>query len=265
MHGTLTRSFLRAALAVATVALLSACNSTPKTTAAPAAPAGGGKHVDPATAGEISGRVTFTGTPPKPQAINMGIDAGCMQGQTKPAALENVEVGPNGGLGNVFVYVKDGVDPSYSFDVPTDSVTLDQKGCMYEPHVMGVRVGQPIELLNSDPTMHNVHAMPKENQEFNHGFMTRGVHMSKTFTVPEQMVLIKCNVHSWMTAYIGVMATPFFGVTSADGTFDLKGLPPGTYTLAAWHEKYGTQTQKITIGDHQTQNATFTFSAAASQ
>ena len=140
-------------------------------------------------------------------------------------------VGADGGLKNAFVYVREGLDPAYGFDVPASAVILDQKGCRYAPRVVGVRVGQPLEIVNSDPTAHNVHALPMSNQEFNQGQPFQGMRMTQTFTVPEVMVRFMCNVHGWMKAYAGVRPDPFFAVSGEDGSFSIKDLPPGTYTV----------------------------------
>jgi plastocyanin len=162
----------------------------------------------------------------------------------------------------VFVYVKDGL-VNYVFDTPTAPVVLDQKGCRYIPHVFGVRVNQPVEIVNSDPTLHNIHATPKANQEFNNGQPIQGMKMTHTFTAQEVMVPFKCDVHGWMNSYVGVMNHPYFAVTNADGSFELASLPPGTYTIEAWHERLGTQTQTVTIAAKETGQVTFTFDAAA--
>jgi plastocyanin len=127
--------------------------------------------------------------------------------------------------------------------------------------VLGIRVGQTIEIVNSDPTLHNVHAVPISNQEFNKGQPFQGMRERQVFTVPEVMVRFMCNVHGWMAAYVGVVAHPFFAVTDDAGKFELKGLPPGTYTIEAWHEKFGRQTGKVTVGERQAQTAAFTFKA----
>jgi plastocyanin len=241
--------------ACAALVVAVACSAPPP----PPVPAGGGKKVDSATAGAITGKVTFTGTPPAPDVIRVGIDTVCAQESGASVKSQAVLVGADGAVQNAFVYVKDGLDQAYSFDVPTTAVTLDQKGCHYSPRVFGIRAGQPLDIINSDATLHNVHALPMANQEFNQGEPTQGARMQKIFTVPEVMVRFKCDVHAWMTAYVGVMTHPYFAVTAADGSFELKGLPPGTYTVEAWHEKFGTRSAKVTIAEHQAQTTSFAF------
>ena len=172
-------------------------------------------------------------------------------------------VGSDGkSLENVFVYVKDGLG-NYAFDVPTQPATIDQKDCRYHPHVFGMRVGQPLEIINSDPTLHNIHALPKSNQEFNTGQPIQGMKTTHTFTAKEVMVPFKCDVHGWMNAYVGVVNHPYFAVTDKDGKFELKGVPPGTYTIEAWHEKLGTMTQSVTLGQKDSKEINFTFKAPA--
>ena len=225
--------------------------------AAPAAAAPTTNPVDPATAATVTGHVTFTGTAPASQPISMASDPRC----TNPGAVtETVVTGANGALQNVFVYVKDGLG-NLAFPVPTTPVVLDQKGCQYRPHVFGVQVGQPIEILNSDATLHNIHAWPMTNQEFNVGQALQGLRHTHTFTTKEVMVPFKCDVHKWMNAYVGVLDHPFHAVTQPDGSFSLKGLPPGTYTLEAWHETLGTMTQSVTVGAKETKDVAFSFAS----
>jgi plastocyanin len=244
--------------AVAAIALVTACSSTPSS--APAR-SGGDKTVDPATAGSIAGRATFTGPAPAAVTLRMSSDAACVQESGPNTISDAVLISADGALKNVFVYVREGLDPVYGFDVPTSAVILDQKGCRYTPRVVGVRVGQPLEIVNSDPTLHNVHALPTANAEFNQGQPVQGFRTTRTFTTQEVMVRFKCDVHSWMSAHVGVVAHPYFAITNDDGSFEIKNLPPGTYTLEAWHEKFGTQIAKVTIGDKQAQTTSFTFSA----
>jgi plastocyanin len=162
----------------------------------------------------------------------------------------------------VFVYIKDGLGNKHLFDTPTEPVKMTQKGCHYVPHVLGVRVGQPLQIVNADNTMHNVHGLPKTNQEFN---FSQPVPMASTvtFTAKEVMIPFKCDVHSWMHSYIGVLDHPYFAVTGDGGKFDLRTVPAGTYTVEAWHEKLGTQTQTVTLGEKENKEITFTFKASS--
>jgi hypothetical protein len=223
------------------------------------APPPDAKRVDPATAGTVAGKVVFEGTAPENPPVKLDSDPACSREHPNGLKLDTVLV-TNGGLDNVFVYVKDGLG-NYFFETPSTPVTLDQKGCNYTPHVFGVRVGQPLEIVNSDPTLHNVNAMAHANQSFNLGQAIQGMKNAKVFTTPEVMVRIKCDVHSWMNAYAGVLNHPYFAVTANGGAFELKNLPPDTYTIEAWHEKLGTATQSVTLGDKDTKNVGFTFKA----
>jgi plastocyanin len=219
------------------------------------------KRVDAATAGNVAGRVAIDGPVPANPPLQLSGDPVCERAHKEGATAETY-VSQNGGLGNVFVYVKDGLG-QYYFDLPSQAVTLDQAGCIYKPHVFGVRVGQNIEFVNSDPTGHNVHALPNTNQEFNFGQPIQNQRDSRFFTAPEVMVRFKCDMHNWMSAYAGVLDHPYFAVTGPDGKFDLKHLPPGAYTFEAWHEKLGTQTQRVTLADKGSADVTFTFKAPA--
>jgi plastocyanin len=253
-------SALGAALAVSMVACGGGSQSTSET-AAPAATSG--QKVDPATAGDVKGVATIDGMAPKNEPIKMNADPVCVKQNTTPQFQETYTVGSDGkSLANVFVYVKDGLG-NYVFDAPTGSAKIDQQNCRYHPHVFGVRVGQPVEILNSDPTLHNIHALPKNNQEFNNGQPIQGMKMTHTFTAKEIMVPFKCDVHGWMNAYVGVLDHPYFATTDADGKFELKGLPPGTYTIEAWHEKLGATTQSVTLGPKDSKEVNFSFKAPA--
>ena len=211
--------------------------------------------VDPATAGGLKGTIKLEGTPPAAQTINRQSDPYCeQQGEAK---TENFVVN-DGGLQNVFVYVKDGLG-DMKFPVPTTPVVLDQKGCMYAPRIFGIQAGQPLEILNSDETLHNVHALPMNNREFNRGQALKGLKQTHVFTTAEVMVPFKCDVHKWMNAWVGVLDHPFYAVSGRGGAFDIQHLPPGTYTIEAWHEKLGTQTQMVMIGPRETKELSFTF------
>jgi plastocyanin len=233
-----------------------ACGGSPEQQQQSAVPAAVANPVDPATAATLTGAITLQGTPPAPAPIRMDSDPFCQQQGT--ATTETVLVGSNSALQNVFVYVKDGLGDR-QFPVPTAPAVLDQKGCRYVPHVLGIQVGQTLDILSSDNTLHNVHAIPASNREFNMSHPLAGIKHTHVFSTREVMVPFKCDVHRWMNAYIGVLDHPFFDVSGTDGKFELKGLPPGTYTIEAWHEKLGTQTQSVTVGEKETRDVAFTF------
>lgn len=237
--------------------------SNQSTSGKPASPAAapGAKKVDTATAGTITGKVAFGGQAPEDPVINMASDAACVSANNGQQVRSETYVVENGGLDNVFVYIKDGLGNKYLFDTPMDPVKLDQKGCRYIPHVVGLRVSQPLQIVNDDNTLHNVHGMPQTNQEFNYGQPVTGMSNSVTFTAPEVLIPFKCDVHNWMNAYIGVVDNPYFAVTARGGTFTLKDVPPGTYTIEAVHEKLGRQSQSVTIGNKESKEITFTFKA----
>ncbi len=224
--------------------------------AAAAAPAAA--PVDPATAGNIAGMVMMEGTPPGAEELRMSSDPVCVQQATNTSS-EYFVVGEGNHLGNVFVYVKEGLE-GRSFPEPSGVVTLDQAGCRYTPHVFGLRVGQTLAITNSDPTLHNIHATPTANAEFNMGQPIQGMKSEQTFESPEVMVPFKCDVHGWMNAYVGVLDHPYFATTAQDGLFEISTLPPGDYVLEAWHEKLGTQTQNLTVAEGATTEVAFTFS-----
>ncbi len=243
----------------ASVAACGGAQETSSTSAPPSAPAAtpAGMKVDTATAGEVKGVVSLEGTAPANEAIRMNADPVCLKAASGPQTAETI-IANDGKLANVFVYVKDGLG-NYVYDTPTTPAVLDQKGCRYTPHVFAVRVNQPVEIVNSDPTLHNIHATPKANQEFNNGQPIQGMKMTHTFKAKEVMVPFKCDVHGWMNAYVAVMDHPYFAVTGADGTFSLASLPPGTYTIEAWHEKLGTATQSVTVGAKETKEVSVSF------
>ena len=229
--------------------------------AAPAGPPPNVKRVDAAAAGTLSGRVMFAGAVPASAAIDVTSDRACIDQNPNGVPSENIGV-DNGALENVFVYIKDGLS-GYYFEVPTDPVKLDQRGCRFVPHVLGVRAGQPLTIGNSDDAPHNVHALPAVNPGFNRSQALKNMSDTKVFTKREVMIPFKCDIHPWMQSYVGVMDHPYFAVTSDGGRFELKDVPAGTYTIEAWHEKLGTQTQQITIGANESKAITFTFSAGA--
>jgi plastocyanin len=211
-------------------------------------------QIDPATAGAISGVVSFKGVPPKIKPLDMTADPGCPP-QPQPA---DVVVVNGGKLANVFVYVKEGL-PQGAFAVPSEPVVLDQKGCRYQPHVLGIMAGQQLKVLNSDAANHNIHDMPSNNPAWNESQRPTDKPILKTFAKPEMMIPVQCNQHNWMRAYINVLPHPYFAVSGPDGKFAIKDLPPGEYTLAAVHEKFGEQTIKIKVGPKMDSDARFVF------
>jgi hypothetical protein len=232
-------------------------SEAPKKEEAPAAATPAAAPVSDADAATVTGKVAFTGDKPAMKNISMDATPACARAHTTPQKSQEVVVNDNGTLRNVFVWVKSGV-PDKQWPV-TGAVRLDQKGCMYEPHVFGVMTNQDIEIANDDPTNHNIHPLPKENREWNESQPPKGESKKKSFARQEVMIPVKCNVHPWMRAYIGVVSHPFFAVTGDDGTFTIKGLPPGKYTLEAWHEKYGTQDVEITVAPKESKTNDFSF------
>lgn len=248
---------------IAVLAALGACSGESNRSAEPASPAAApdAKKVDPATAATIKGKVVLEGTAPQNPILKMTSDPACGNAEVRAESY----LVDSGNLQNVFVHIKDGLGNKFIFDTPTAPVKLDQKGCHYVPHVLGVRVSQPLEVSNSDETLHNVHGMPQSNREFNHGQPIVGMKNTVTFNRPEVMVPFKCDVHAWMSAYVGVVSHPYFAVTGKEGTFELQTVPPGTYTVEAWHEKLGRQTQTVTVGEKDAKDLTFTFKVGATQ
>ena len=214
---------------------------------------------DPLAAGTLTGLVKFKGAAPPPVKIDVSADKKCLKiTPGKELFSEQVVVNPNHTLKNVFVYVKSGL-PKKTYPAPATPVRLDQRGCQYTPHVAGIMVNQPIEINNNDETLHNVHALPKNSKPFNLPFPKRGMSRKETFTSPEVMVKVRCDVHNWMSAYIGVLDHPFFSVTDDSGRFTIPNLPAGKYELEAWHEKYGTSTVTVSVDANGTATAEFTF------
>jgi hypothetical protein len=207
----------------------------------------------------VKGTVKFTGTPPVMAKIQMAADPNC-KGHTSVPRSEEVLVGKEGGLKNVFVYVKKGLEGK-TIPQKDQKVLLDQKGCVYSPHVVGIQTNQPLEISNSDPTLHNVNSQTKNNPSFNFAQPVQGMKTTKAFANPEIMISLICNVHPWMRSYVGVVAHPFFGVSDEAGHFEIKDLPDGTYTLEAWHEKYGTATTTVAIAQGAAKPVAFQFAA----
>jgi plastocyanin len=206
----------------------------------------------------VTGTVRFDGKPPRRRPVQMGAEPACAEHHKTPPVSETVIVNADGTLRNVFVVIKKGLQ-GWKFPVPSEPVVLDQVGCTYVPHVFGVRTGQTVNIRNSDGVEHNVHLFSKRNGRLNFA-QTKGASRDHVFKRQEVMVQLKCDIHGWMKSWAGVVKHPFFAVTADGGTFELKGLPPGDYEVEAWHEKYGSQTGKVTVGDNETKTVDFTFS-----
>lgn len=214
--------------------------------------------IDPTTVGTITGRIAFEGTPPAGSPIDMSEEPTCAAKHPDGARTEEVVVGQNGGLQNVFVYIKEGLDGG-PYPPAQGSPVLDQDGCVYKPHVIGVRAGQSLTIRNSDGLLHNINAKPTANRTFNVSQPTN-METTRSFQLAEVMIPVACDVHGWMQAYIGVVDHPYFAVSSADGTFRIENVPPGTYTVETWHERYGTQTMQVTVAAQETADMQVTYS-----
>jgi len=205
----------------------------------------------------LKGTVKFEGTAPKPSPIDMSADPLCAKARSTPATTEDIVVGADGGVANVVVYVSDGLS-SHSFPPPEQPATLEQKGCQYRPHVLALQANQKLEVVNSDETTHNIHPTPNNNREWNMS-QPHGVPLEQSFAREEIAIPVKCNVHPWMRGYIAVFKHPYFAVTDKNGSFELKNLPPGTYTITAWQEKLGPQIQKVTVAAGESKTLDFAF------
>lgn len=223
------------------------------TSATPTAP-----PVDSAIAATIAGRVVIEGEVPAPEVVRMSGDPVCMRQRGGTIETEYFVVSGDRGLENVFVYVKNGL-AGRRFAPPAAPVVLDQVGCRYTPHVVGVQVGQPLEVRNSDDTLHNVHVVAAINEEHNVGQPIKGMRHTFTFRQREVAIPLRCDVHGWMEAYVGVVEHPYFAVTAGGGAFALEGLPPGHYEVEAWHEKLGTRSQQVTVAERERKTIVFTF------
>jgi plastocyanin len=249
-------------LALFAMLLIVACNKNTEQSSNTAAekeatpsPSAAANPIDPSTVGTVSGTVKMDGMAPKMAKIDMSQDPAC-KGMNE---AENVVV-DNGNLANVFVYVKDGLG-SRTFDVPKDPVILDQSGCKYHPHVLGVMTGQTVQIKNDDQTTHNIHPTPKDNREWNESQPPSSAPLEKSFAREEIMLPVKCNQHPWMKMYINVVKSPFYAVSDKSGKYEIKGLPPGDYTLAFVSEKLGEQDQKITVAPKDSKTVDQTFKA----
>ncbi len=217
---------------------------------------------DPATVGTVTGRIIVEGTVPPADLVRLDADPKCvaLAGSSRRAA-ESVVMGEGDTLQDVFVYVKDGLPPRL-YPIPASPVVLDQQQCRYVPRILGIQVGQQLTIRNSDPLLHNVRSEGVINEPFDIGTPIQGVEVQRTFATREVMVPFKCNVHAWMNAYIGVLEHPFFAVSDETGRFSIGHLPPGTYTLEIWHERFGIETQQVTVAAQETSDLTFSYKAS---
>jgi hypothetical protein len=214
--------------------------------------------VDPATAATITGTVHYKGKIPPRKPVDMSEDPACVEAHHGKAYDESLVTGHGGTLANAFIYIKSGLEGK-NFPTPSEPVVIDQNGCWFHPRVLGVQTNQVLKIINSDPVTHNIHPMAEVNRAWNHSQGPGDPPMTRKFTKPEIMIPVKCNIHGWMHAYIGVLDHPYFSVSKDDGTFTISNLPPGTYTVAIWQENLGTQEQQITITPQQHAVVDFTY------
>lgn len=250
-----TRGFVAAGFSVLTLA----CTGEQKTSqgqAAEGAPVGAQGPTGGAT---VTGTVKFAGEAPTNPAIDMSEEPKCKAEYTTTPRQRIVVVNPNGTLSGVFVYVKSGLPAGAKYSPPQTPVVIDQEGCRYHPRVLGIMVGQPLEIKNSDPLLHNIKATGQANRPFNISQPAAGMTTERSFSTREVMVPLECNVHGWMHAYLGVLPHPFFSTTAAHGKYTIPNLPAGTYTIEAWHEKYGTRTATVTVQDDASKTVDFTY------
>jgi plastocyanin len=219
------------------------------------------KYVSKSDEGTITGVIKFDGTAPERKKIDMSQDTACASAPGDKLADDTVIDG--GKLENVFVYVTGGPADKFNFGIPTEAAVLDQQGCRYMPRVLGMQAGQVLRVINSDKTTHNVHPSPKKNTEWNQVQTQNGAPIEKKFGKAETLIPVKCNQHPWMLAHVGVLDHPFYAVSGKDGSFTIKNLPPGEYTLVAYHETLGEKKQKITVGAKEAKTQDFTFSPKA--
>jgi hypothetical protein len=228
-----------------------------------AEPSGPVLTLDPATTGTITGTVTLAGAPPTIGPIDMGAAPPCLKLNDTRVVPPVVVTGSGGSLANVVVYLKSGLG-NYKFETPKDAVSLEQHGCMYVPRVIALMTNQPLEVQNNDPVLHNVRPVLKNNKSWNQSQTVGGPPIMASFAKPEFAAHVLCNVHPWMRSYLFVFNNPYFAVTSTTGTFELKNVPPGTYTVEAWQEKYGMQDQTVTVGPKESKAVSFEFKAGSS-
>jgi Carboxypeptidase regulatory-like domain len=220
------------------------------------------KPIDPATTASITGKVTLDGPPPAARTIDMSAEPNCGKTTGAPAVSQQVVTDSSGNLANVVVFVKD-FPADYIVPVPPASAaTLVQRGCMYDPHVVALRAGQTLEISNADQTTHNLLALPEQNPKFNRSETPGAAPVDVVFAIPELAIPLRCNVHPWMKSYVFVFRHPYFAVTAADGSFEIKNLPPGTYSIQAWQELYGAREAQVTVGPKESKPLNFKFAAS---
>jgi hypothetical protein len=249
------RKYLPGILAI----FISGCGGTSNQKVTPVLPPT--RKIDAATTGSITGKVTLEGQPHPFKPIDMSAEPYCEKLNAAPVFPQQVVTGDAGGLANVVVYVKD-FPADYIVAAPGGPATLSQRGCMYDPHVVALRTGQPLEIRNDDQATHNILAMPERNPKWNRSETPGAAPIEEIFATPELAIPLRCNVHPWMKSYIFVFSHPYYAVTAKDGQFELKNLPPGTYTFEAWQEKYGKQDATITLGPKESKSMDFKFNAA---
>jgi len=240
------------------LALLIWARSGRNMAAAPAAPEASAAAADTSTPAAVTGVVKLDGPAPANKPISMAKEPECMKMHPDGVTNEEVVTGPDGTLANVIVYISEGLGDR-TFDPPSAPAVIEQKGCMYHPHVLAMQANQKIHIVNSDPTSHNIHPLPANNREWNKSQPPGQPPLEATFAREEIAIPVKCNEHPWMRGYIAVFKHPFFKVTSKDGRFELKNLPPGEYTVVAWHEKFGSLEQRITVGPKEIKTVDFVF------
>jgi plastocyanin len=214
-------------------------------------------------ASSVTGTITFEGKAPQLRPLSMDADPACAKKHSAPVPNEMLALGSGNTMGNILVWVSKGLPSGKTFPANKTPVQLDQRGCQYVPHVMGIMVGQPYKILNSDGVLHNIHTLPKVNPSFNKGMPASMKETTTTFDKPEAVFHIKCDVHPWMSAYVAVFNHPFYSVTSTDGKFNISGLDPGTYEITAWHEKLGTRTASVTVAANDKKTQDFKFAVPA--
>jgi plastocyanin len=214
-------------------------------------------------ASTITGTVVFDGKAPALRPIAMDAEPVCAKKHSGPAPNEALVLGGGNTMGNIMVYVSKGLPAGKTYPAPQTQVTINQDGCVYKPHVLGIVVGQEAKILNSDGILHNIHTLPKVNTSFNRGQPATVKEMTTNFPKAEDVFQVKCDVHPWMSAYIGVFSHPFFSVTGADGKFTISGLDPGTYEITAWHERLGVQKATVTVAANETKTQPFKFTLPA--